>query len=67
VDANSGKVIWRHKLGIEQRQSSPIHGDGKIYVAMYISAQGSEKVAEGGGDSGSSSSGASAGMAPTMQ
>ena len=54
VDANSGKVLWRHKLGIEQRQSSPVYGDGKIYVAMYISAQGAEKVAEGGGDSGGS-------------
>jgi outer membrane protein assembly factor BamB len=40
IDANTGKVLWRHKLGIEQRQSSPFYGDGKIYVAMYIAAQG---------------------------
>jgi outer membrane protein assembly factor BamB len=52
VDANTGKVLWRHKLAIEQRQSSPFYADGKLYVAMYISAQGAEKVAAGGGDSG---------------
>ncbi len=52
VDAKSGKVLWKHKLGIEQRQSSPFYGDGKIYVAMYISAQGADKVAGGSGDSG---------------
>jgi outer membrane protein assembly factor BamB len=44
VDANGGKVLWKHKLGIEQRQSSPFYGDGKIYVAMYVAA--------GGGDTG---------------
>jgi len=52
VDANSGKVLWRHKLAIEQRQSSPFYGDGKLYVAMYITAQGAEKVATDGGGSG---------------
>lgn len=52
VDANSGKVLWKHKLGIEQRQSSPFYADGKLYVAMYITAQGAENVAAGGGNSG---------------
>lgn len=52
VDANTGKVLWKHKLGIEQRQSSPFYGDGKIYVAVYTSAQGAEKIATGGGDTG---------------
>jgi len=52
VDANTGKVLWKHKLGIEQRQSSPLYADGKLYVAMYITAQGADKVASGGGDSG---------------
>ena len=52
VDANTGKVLWRHKLAIEQRQSSPFYADGKLYVAMYISAQGADKVAAGGGDAG---------------
>lgn len=40
VDALTGKVLWKKKLGIEQRQSSPFYADGKLYVAMYISAGG---------------------------
>jgi outer membrane protein assembly factor BamB len=52
IDANTGKVLWRHKLAIEQRQSSPFYADGKLYVAMYITAQGAEKVAADGGGSG---------------
>jgi len=52
VDANSGKVLWKHKLGIEQRQSSPFYGDGKIYVAMYTAAQAAENVTATGGDTG---------------
>jgi outer membrane protein assembly factor BamB len=34
VDANSGKVLWRLKLGIEERNASPIYADGKLYVPM---------------------------------
>jgi len=52
VDANTGKVLWKHKLAIEQRQSSAFYSEGKLYVAMYITAQGADKVAAGGGDSG---------------
>ena len=52
VDANTGKVLWKHKLGIEQRQSSPFYGDGKIYVALYTASQGADKVAASGGDAG---------------
>jgi len=52
IDANTGKVLWKHKLGIEQRQSTPFYADGRLYVAMYTSAQGADKVAAGGGDSG---------------
>ena len=33
-----GKVLWKKKLGIEQRQSRPFYADGKLYVAMYIAA-----------------------------
>jgi len=47
IDANTGKVLWKHKLGIEQRQSSPFYADGKLYVAMYISPVGADKVASG--------------------
>ena len=38
VDAKTGKVLWKKKLGIEQRQSTPFYADGLLYVAMYISA-----------------------------
>ena len=50
MDANTGKVLWKHKLGIEQRQSSPFYGDGKIYVALYTAALGADKVGASGGD-----------------
>lgn len=50
VDALTGKVLWKKKLGIEQRQSSPFYADGKLYVAMYISAGG--EVKEAGGEAG---------------
>jgi len=39
VDAKDGKkVLWKKKLGIEQRQSTPFYADGLLYVAMYTSA-----------------------------
>jgi outer membrane protein assembly factor BamB len=34
VDANSGKVKWKFKLGIEQRNSCPLFADGKIYAPI---------------------------------
>jgi outer membrane protein assembly factor BamB len=40
VDADSGKIIWRKKLAPEQRQSSPLYADGKLYVAVYIAGAG---------------------------
>jgi outer membrane protein assembly factor BamB len=39
VDASSGKVLWKKKLGIEQRQSTPFYADGLLYVAMYVKAK----------------------------
>src|ERR1051325_3441863 len=50
VDAKSGKVLWKKKLGIEQRQSSPFYADGLLYVAMYISA--ADPGSKGGGEAG---------------
>jgi len=50
VDAKSGKVLWKKKLGIEQRQSTPFYADGLLYVAMYISAQ--DAGGQGGGEAG---------------
>lgn len=54
VDARNGKVLWKKKLAIEQRQSTPFYADGYLYVAMYIASEGTESVKqadlEAGGD-----------------
>jgi outer membrane protein assembly factor BamB len=50
VDAKTGKVLWKKKLGIEQRQSSPFYADGLLYVAMYISA--GDANSKSGGEAG---------------
>ena len=34
VDANTGKIIWHKKLGIEQRNACLLYADGKLYVPM---------------------------------
>ncbi|MHC1769978.1 MAG: PQQ-binding-like beta-propeller repeat protein [Verrucomicrobiia bacterium] len=34
VDALTGKVLWELNIGIEQRNSSPLFADGKLYVPM---------------------------------
>jgi len=52
INAADGKVLWKKKLGIEQRQSSPFYADGKLYIAMYEAAAGgkTEGVEAGGGE-----------------
>lgn len=34
VDVSTGKVLWQLNIGIEQRNSSPLFADGKLYVPM---------------------------------
>ncbi len=34
LDATSGKLLWKHKLGIEQLHASPLYADGKLYVPI---------------------------------
>ncbi|HYE32214.1 MAG TPA: PQQ-binding-like beta-propeller repeat protein [Methylomirabilota bacterium] len=34
VDANTGKVVWEEKIGIEQRNASPFFADSKLYVPI---------------------------------
>ena len=34
VDANTGAIKWKLKLGIEQRNSCPLFADGKLYVPI---------------------------------
>ena len=46
VDANTGEVKWKLKLGIEQRNSCPFYADGKLYVPMLDNPAG-----KGAGDS----------------
>jgi outer membrane protein assembly factor BamB len=47
VDANSGKIDWRMKIGIEQRNACPLYADGKLYVPMLDDPTG-----KGGGTGG---------------
>ena len=52
VDALTGKLLWKLKLGIEQRNSCPLFADGKIYAPILndpgISADVGGENAEGG-------------------
>jgi outer membrane protein assembly factor BamB len=34
VNANTGAIKWKLKLGIEQRNSCPLYADGKLYVPI---------------------------------
>jgi outer membrane protein assembly factor BamB len=34
INANTGEIKWKHRLGIEQRNSCPLFADGKLYVPM---------------------------------
>ena len=50
VDANTGKMNWKLKLGIEQRNASLVAADGKLYVPILDDPEG--KVS-GEGEAGS--------------
>ena len=34
VDVSNGKILWRLKIGIEQRNACLLYADGKLYVPM---------------------------------
>ncbi len=34
VDVKDGNLLWKLKIGIEQRNASLVHADGKLYVPM---------------------------------
>lgn len=34
VNANTGNIDWKLKIGIEQRNACPLYADGKLYVPM---------------------------------
>ena len=58
VDANTGKIDWRMKIGIEQRNACPLYADGKLYVPMLDDPAGK---GEGAGGEGADASPSSAG------
>jgi outer membrane protein assembly factor BamB len=49
VDANTGEIYWKLKLGIEERNASPVFADGKLYVPMLDDPAAKT---EGSGESG---------------
>jgi outer membrane protein assembly factor BamB len=49
VDAGSGTIKWKLKLGIEQRNSCPLFADGKLYVPILDDP---ESKASGEGEAG---------------
>jgi outer membrane protein assembly factor BamB len=51
VDAKTGKVLWKKKIGIEQRQSTPFYADGRLYVAMYVTMKDAQAAASSDADS----------------
>lgn len=51
IDAVKGKVLWKKKVGIEQRQSTPFHADGLLYVAMYVTMKDASAAAASDADS----------------
>lgn len=42
IEANTGKILWTLKLGIEQRNSSPLFADGRLYVPILDTPGGSD-------------------------
>ena len=51
VDAHDGKVLWKKKIGIEQRQSTPFYADGLLYVAMFVTLKDAQSAASATSDS----------------
>lgn len=51
VEAATGKVLWKKKLGIEQRQSSPFYANGLLYVGVYVTLKDESAGAQASADS----------------
>lgn len=49
VDAGSGELLWKVKIGIEERNSCPVFADGKLYVPILDDPAAKS---EGSGESG---------------
>lgn len=48
VEAASGKILWSTKLGIEQRNATMVHAEGKLYVPMLEDPHSKESGADAG-------------------
>jgi outer membrane protein assembly factor BamB len=35
VDPDTGRILWRYKLGPDQLHASPLYADGKLYVPLH--------------------------------
>jgi outer membrane protein assembly factor BamB len=53
VDAVTGRILWKLKLGIEQRNSCPLFADGRLYVPVL-----EDPAAKGEGQSDAGTKGA---------
>jgi outer membrane protein assembly factor BamB len=51
VDAATGKILWSVTLGIEQRNSSPLFADGRVYVPI-LDNPGEKGAGAAGGEAG---------------
>ena len=51
VEAATGKVLWKKKVGIEQRQSTPFYADGLLYVGMYVTMKDAAAATSSDADS----------------
>jgi outer membrane protein assembly factor BamB len=51
VDAATGRVLWKKKIGIEQRQSTPFYANGLLYVAMYVTMKDAKDATTADADS----------------
>jgi len=48
IDVNTGEIVWRHKLGIEQRNACPLYADGKLYVPILNDPDVNQKSSDEG-------------------
>jgi outer membrane protein assembly factor BamB len=46
IDARNGKILWKLKLGIEQRNACPVYADGKLYVPILNEPSQQEQSGE---------------------
>src|ERR1051326_606948 len=46
IDARNGHILWKLKLGIEQRNACPVYADGKLYVPILNEPSQQEQSGE---------------------